>query len=33
MAIIGDTVLSRGWYPDGFEQHDGYRVYKYKSDI
>lgn len=31
MAIILDAVLARGWDVDGFEQHDGYRVYRYKS--
>ncbi len=31
MAIINDVVLSKGWDLDGFEQHDGYRIYKYKS--
>ena len=30
MAVITDTVLARGWDLDGFEQRDGYRVYKYK---
>ena len=31
MALITDVVVSKGWDLDGFEQHDGYRVYKYKS--
>ena len=31
MAIITDSILAKGWLPDGFEQHDGYRVYKYKK--
>jgi len=31
MAIIGDTVLARGWDVDVFEQRDGYRVYWYRS--
>jgi hypothetical protein len=31
MAIIGDKVLDRGWIPDGFEQRDGCRVYRYKA--
>ena len=31
MAIIVDAILGRRIYmPDGFEQHDGYRVYRYK---
>jgi len=30
MALITDRVLARGWQPDGFEQHDGYRLYRYK---
>jgi|ERR1043165_4146306 hypothetical protein len=29
MAIIGDSVLAAGYMPDGFEQQDGYRIYKY----
>ncbi len=31
MAIITDAVLARGWDVDGFEQRDGYRVYRCKS--
>ena len=31
MAILGDLMLSRGWIPNGFEQKDGYRVYKYRA--
>lgn len=31
MAIITDYILKRGWEPDGFSQHDGYRVYRYKT--
>ena len=31
MAIIGDKILSRGWMPDGFEQRDGYRVFRFKE--
>jgi hypothetical protein len=31
MAIITDTALAKGWDLDGFDQRDGYRVYKYKS--
>lgn len=30
MAIITDYILKKGWEPDGFSQHDGYRVYRYK---
>ena len=29
MAIITDTILAKGLEPDGFEQKDGYRLYKY----
>ncbi len=29
MAIITDAILARGWEPAGFEQKDGYRVYRY----
>lgn len=31
MAIITDSILKRGWMPDGFEQKEAYRVYHYKS--
>ena len=31
MAIITDAILAKGWDLDGFEQHQGYRLYKYKS--
>ena len=31
MAIITDRILARGWMPDGFEQQDGYRVYRYRE--
>ena len=31
MAIITDTILAKGFEPDGFEQKDGYRLYKYKD--
>ncbi len=30
MAILTDLALSKGWEPDGFDQEQGYRVYKYK---
>jgi hypothetical protein len=30
MARITDRVLARGWQPDGFEQHDGYMLYRYR---
>jgi hypothetical protein len=29
MAIVTDRILARGWKPDGYEQRDGYRVYRY----
>lgn len=29
MAVLTDRILSRGWMPNGFEQRDGYRVYRY----
>ena len=29
MAIITDTIVKRGWMPDGFDQREGYRIYKY----
>ena len=31
MAIITDKILARGWEPNGFTQHAGYRLYRYKS--
>ena len=30
MAIITDTILAKDFMPDGFEQRDRYRLYKYK---
>ena len=30
MAIVLDAILAHGFGPDGFEQHSGYRVYRYK---
>ena len=29
MAIIADGILKKGYMPNGFEQKDGYRIYKY----
>ena len=29
MAIITDSILAREWMPDGFDQKQGYRIYKY----
>jgi hypothetical protein len=31
MALILDAPLAREWEPDGYEQMDGYRVYRYKE--
>lgn len=31
MAIVMDAILAKGWEVDGFDQKDGYRVYRYKS--
>ena len=31
MAILTDTILKRGWEPDGFEAKEGFRIYKYKQ--
>ena len=31
MAIITDLILARGWEPDGFVQHEGYRLFRYKG--
>ena len=30
MAIVLDGILGQGFEPDGFDQHDGYRAYRYK---
>lgn len=30
MAIITDRILARGWEPDGYEQGNGFRIYRYK---
>ena len=32
MAIICDGILKLGYMPDGFDQKNGYRIYKYKKD-
>jgi hypothetical protein len=32
MAIIADGILKKGYMPNGFEQKEGYRVYKYQKD-
>ncbi len=29
MAIIVDGILGQGYFPDGFQQRDGYRLYSY----
>jgi len=31
MATVVDTILAKGFWPDGFEQKVGYRVYRYKT--
>ncbi len=31
MVIVCDKILAKGFMPDGFEQKDGFRVYKYKA--
>jgi hypothetical protein len=31
MAVITDAILKRGWAPDGYEQQQGYRIYRYKT--
>ena len=30
MAVILDKILGMGYEPDGFEQKDGIRIYRYK---
>jgi len=32
MVLIADGILKKGYMPDGFEQKDGYRIYKYLKD-
>ncbi len=32
MAIIADGILKLGYMPDGFEQKEGYRIYKFIKD-
>ena len=32
MAIIGNEILKKGYMPNGFEQKEGYRIYKYQKD-
>lgn len=31
MAIILDGILKKKYIPDGFEEKDGYRIYRYKK--
>jgi hypothetical protein len=31
MAIITDRILARSWWPNGFVQGQGYRIYRYTS--
>jgi hypothetical protein len=31
MAIIADRILTKGWWTDGFVQHEGYRLFRYKA--
>ena len=30
MAIITDCILAKGWEPNGFDQREGFRIYRYK---
>jgi len=30
IAILTDRALGKGWEPDGFVQHAGYRVLRYR---
>lgn len=32
MAIVTSIILNVGYMPDGFEQKDGYRIYRYKKE-
>jgi hypothetical protein len=31
MAVLLDTILELGYEPDGFEQKDGFKAYRYKK--
>lgn len=31
MALITDKIFSKGWEPNGYEEKEGYRVYRYKE--
>lgn len=31
MAIITDAAIAKGWQPAGFEQREGYRIYRYAA--
>jgi hypothetical protein len=31
MAIIVERILARRWEPAGYDQMDGYRIYRYKE--
>ena len=31
MALILDRILAMGYEPDGFEQKEGFRLYRYKK--
>jgi hypothetical protein len=31
MALIMDIIFKKGYMPDGFDQKEGYRIYKYKK--
>lgn len=31
MGLIVDAIPDKGWEPDGLEQQDGYRLYRYKT--
>lgn len=32
MAIIMDKLLNKKYFPNGFDQKNGYRIYKYKRN-
>lgn len=31
MAVITDKILKKGWWPDGYEQIDKLRIYRYRE--
>jgi hypothetical protein len=32
MAVVMDAILAKRFWPDGFDQKEGYRLYRYKRE-